>query len=145
VFSYQKEIEFEGEVHNIVLVVRNFLDCDEPTAMKVAGDLLAARMDQFQHIVAAELPVLSVTLDLDDATAAALRGHAARLENWLSGILNWHQGCHRYAEADLIARYRPGADTIRETAETGASTGAPSRIGLTGIGTSAARLATANR
>ena len=28
VFSYQKEIEFEGELHNCVLVVQNFLDCD---------------------------------------------------------------------------------------------------------------------
>ena len=28
VFSYQKEIEFEGEVHNGVLVVQNFFDCD---------------------------------------------------------------------------------------------------------------------
>ena len=28
VFSYQKEIEFEGELHNGVLVVQNFLDVD---------------------------------------------------------------------------------------------------------------------
>ena len=34
VFSYQKEIEFEGEIHNCVLVVQNFLDCDAATAMR---------------------------------------------------------------------------------------------------------------
>jgi germacradienol/geosmin synthase len=28
IFSYQKEIEFEGEIHNCVLVVQNFLNCD---------------------------------------------------------------------------------------------------------------------
>jgi germacradienol/geosmin synthase len=28
VFSYQKEIEFEGELHNGILVVQNFFDCD---------------------------------------------------------------------------------------------------------------------
>src|SRR5258706_16430705 len=27
VFSYVKEIQFEGEIHNCVLVVQNFLDC----------------------------------------------------------------------------------------------------------------------
>jgi germacradienol/geosmin synthase len=31
-FSYQKEVEFEGEVHNIVLVVENFLEVDRITA-----------------------------------------------------------------------------------------------------------------
>ena len=33
VFSYQKEIEYEGEVHNGILVVQNFFDCDYPTAL----------------------------------------------------------------------------------------------------------------
>ena len=31
-YSYQKEIEFEGEVHNLVLVLENFLDLDRWTA-----------------------------------------------------------------------------------------------------------------
>src|SRR5260370_26904929 len=44
VFSYQKEIQFEGEIHNCVLVVQNFLDCDPATAMRVVGDLMAARL-----------------------------------------------------------------------------------------------------
>lgn len=29
VFSYRKEIEYEGEIHNALLVVQNFFDCDE--------------------------------------------------------------------------------------------------------------------
>ncbi len=58
VFSYQKEIQFEGEIHNCVLVVQNFLDCDAATAMRVVGDLMAARMRQFRDIVAVELPEL---------------------------------------------------------------------------------------
>src|SRR5262249_476766 len=31
-FSYQKEIQFEGELHNCVLVVENFLGCDRQQA-----------------------------------------------------------------------------------------------------------------
>ncbi len=125
VFSYQKEIQFEGEIHNFVLVTRNFLDCGAATAMRLTGELMTARMRQFQHIVAVELPALPGTLGLGTAAWEALYGHARRLENWLSGILNWHQGCHRYSETDLInntrlARPAPGSPH--------------------GLGTSAARL-----
>ena len=83
-------------------------------------------MRQFQHIVATELPVLFDTLHLDTAAREAINGHARHLENWMSGILNWHEGCHRYAESDLISNTRPAR---------------PARSGwLTGLGTSAARI-----
>jgi germacradienol/geosmin synthase len=126
VFSYQKEIEFEGEIHNCVLVVQNFLDCDAATAMRVVGDLMAARMNQFRDIVAVELPELFDVLHFDAATREALQGHARNLENWLAGILNWHQGCHRYAEADLISNARAARPELF---------GSP-----TGLGTSAVRI-----
>jgi germacradienol/geosmin synthase len=126
VFSYQKEIQFEGEIHNGVLVVQNFLDCDAATAMRVVGDLMAARMTQFRNIVAVELPEFFDALHLDAATREALRGHARNLENWLAGILNWHQGCHRYAEADLISNARPARPELFGTP--------------TGLGTSAVRI-----
>ena len=126
VFSYQKEIQFEGEIHNCVLVVQNFLDCDAATAMRVVGDLMAARMSQFRDIVAVELPELFDALHFDAATREALQGHARNLENWLAGILNWHQGCHRYAEADLISNARPARPELF---------GSP-----TGLGTSAVRI-----
>jgi germacradienol/geosmin synthase len=126
VFSYQKEIQFEGEIHNCVLVVQNFLDCDAASAMRVVGDLMAARMSQFRHIVAVELPALFDALDLDVTARDAVRGHARNLQNWLAGILNWHQGCHRYAEADLIDNLRPARPELP---------GSP-----TGLGTSAIRI-----
>jgi germacradienol/geosmin synthase len=126
VFSYQKEIQFEGELHNCVLVVQNFLDCDAATAMRVVGDLMAARISQFSHIVAVELPELFDALHFDAATREALQSHARNLENWLAGILNWHQGCHRYAEADLISNARPARPELF---------GSP-----TGLGTSAVRI-----
>ena len=71
-FSYQKEIQFEGEIHNCVLVVQNFLGCDSATAMGVVGDLMAARMSQFRDIVAVELPQLFDALHFDAATRESL-------------------------------------------------------------------------
>jgi germacradienol/geosmin synthase len=126
VFSYRKEIQFEGEIHNCVLVVQNFLDCDAAAGMRVVGDLMAARMSQFEHIVAAELPALFDALNLDAKARDAMQGHARNLQNWLAGILNWHQGCHRYAEADLISNTRPAWPELF---------GSP-----TGLGTSAVRI-----
>ncbi|MER8068249.1 family 2 encapsulin nanocompartment cargo protein terpene cyclase [Streptomyces sp. NPDC094034] len=102
VFSYQKEIEFEGETHNGVLVVQNFFDCDYPTALAIIDDLMNSRMSQFQHAVAHELPVLCDDFALDADARRALDGYVRELENWLSGILNWHHGCKRYKEAELL-------------------------------------------
>ena len=68
-YSYQKEIEYEGEVHNLVLV-RGELPRRRPVRPReVVAKLMAARMDQFEHIVANELPVLFDELDLDDDCA----------------------------------------------------------------------------
>ncbi|MFJ9407078.1 family 2 encapsulin nanocompartment cargo protein terpene cyclase [Streptomyces sp. NPDC101393] len=124
VFSYQKEIEYEGEVHNGILVVQNFFDCDYPTALAVIDDLMKSRMREFQHVAASQLPVLYDDFKLPDEARAALDGYVKELENWLAGILTWHQECRRYNEADL--RHPPGS---------------PARpAGPTGLGTSAARI-----
>ncbi len=73
-----------------------------------------------------EIPALTGTLHLGSADRDAIDGHARHLQNWMSGILNWHEGCHRYGEADLARNAGPAR---------------PSRPGwLTGIGTSAARI-----
>ncbi|MFJ2110819.1 MULTISPECIES: family 2 encapsulin nanocompartment cargo protein terpene cyclase [unclassified Streptomyces] len=113
VFSYQKEIEFEGEVHNALLVVQNFFDCDYPTALRIVDDLMTSRMRQFQHVAAHELPALYEDFGLGQEAREVLDGYVVELENWLSGILNWHHGCKRYKEAELledragIAAWRP--------------------------------------
>jgi germacradienol/geosmin synthase len=59
--------------------------------------------------VATELPVLFGTLHLGTAACEAINGHARHLMDWMSGILNWHEGCHRYAGSDLISNSRPAA------------------------------------
>ncbi|SEF62480.1 germacradienol/geosmin synthase [Actinacidiphila yanglinensis] len=96
-FSYRKEIEYEGEIHNAVLVVQNFLDCGPQDAMNVVGDLLAARLAEFQHITGTRIPALLEEFDLDEAAREALLGYVAELRDWMAGILTWHEASERYA------------------------------------------------
>jgi germacradienol/geosmin synthase len=125
-FSYQKEVEFEGEVHNIVLVVERFLDVDRLAARDVVADLMAERMRQFEQLADVDLPALGDALDLDESTRSALARHADGLKEWMSGILEWHRRCVRYTEPELV-RLRSQA------------LGAAPLLRVTGLGTSAAR------
>jgi len=131
VFSYRKEIEFEGEVHNAVLVVETFLDCGPQQAMDVVGDLMAARMAEFQHLTDDQLPSLVDEFELDAAAREALLGYAQELRDWLSGILTWHEGCHRYDDQALSAHYPHVAAALPRQQPWGAPAG---------LGTAAARL-----
>ncbi|WNI15137.1 terpene synthase family protein [Actinacidiphila sp. ITFR-21] len=132
VYSYQKEIEYEGEIHNAVLVVQNFLDCEPQQAMNVVGDLMAARMEEFQHITETQLPALFDEFGLDPAARRVLAGYAQELRHWLSGILTWHEGCDRYREEALRRRFPHLASALPD--------GLPPWRIPTGLGTSAARL-----
>ncbi|MGW5847171.1 terpene synthase family protein [Streptomyces sp. NPDC055254] len=101
IFSYQKEVEVEGEVHNYVLVTRNFFDLDYPEALHICHSLMTRRTEEFEHIVAHQLPVLYDDWKLDAEARAGLDAYVGELQDWLSGILNWHQKCRRYREEDL--------------------------------------------
>jgi germacradienol/geosmin synthase len=104
VFSWRKEIEVEGELHNAVLVMQQFLGCDAQCAMDVVRDLMTSRMRQFQHIAASELPALFDDLDLGMDTRERLEGFVEGLQDWMAGILNWHRESSRYKDSEL--RYR---------------------------------------
>lgn len=101
VFSFRKEIEFEGEIHNAVLVVQRFLGCTQAQARRIVDDLIDGRMREFQHVLAVQIPALCDDLDLPRETRAALDRYALELQNWMSGILVWHRGCRRYDEDEL--------------------------------------------
>ncbi|MFE7553978.1 terpene synthase family protein [Streptomyces gardneri] len=123
-FSYQKEIEVEGEVHNGVLVLQKFFDCDYPTAVAMVDDLMRGRLRQYEHLKAREVPVLYEDFGLDAAGRAAFETYLRELEDWLAGVLNWHRKARRYGPEDVRA----------------GSGGALLRRGPVGLGTSAARL-----
>jgi germacradienol/geosmin synthase len=107
VFSYQKEIQYEGEIHNAILVVQNFFGVEYPTALGVVHDLMTQRMGQFQHVIAHELPVLKRDFGLSGQECAALDGYVRDLQHWLAGILHWHRSVDRY-KPDFLARRAHG-------------------------------------
>ncbi|MFE7774934.1 germacradienol/geosmin synthase [Streptomyces sp. NPDC057445] len=125
-FSYQKEIEVEGEVHNCLLVVQSFFGCDYPAAVAITDDLMRSRLRQFLHLKEHELPLLYEEFGLDERGRAALDTYVRELEDWLAGILNWHRAARRYSEEDL----ERGAGSPLRTA------------GPTALGMSAARVVT---
>ncbi|MBL1096410.1 terpene synthase family protein [Streptomyces coffeae] len=132
VFSYQKEIEAEGEVHNGILVVQNFFDCDYPAGLAIVHDLMTSRMRQFQHVAAHELPVLCDDVGPGTGVRAALHGYVRDLRHWMTGILHWHREVPRYREEELRHRPAPPAG--------GAVAGPPGWRAPTGLGTSAVRI-----
>lgn len=136
VYSYQKEIEFEGEMHNGVLVVQHFLGCTVEQARDVVVDLMKSRMAEFQHVVECELPELYEEFELDAVGREAVEAYAQGLRNWMAGILIWHEGCIRYKEADLVRHHPAPGPQAQEVAEVPM---VPS-YGPTGLGTSAARI-----
>jgi germacradienol/geosmin synthase len=129
-FSYRKEIQFEGEVHNMVLVVRNFLDVDLERAWGVATDLANARLRQFQHSVEVELPALFEEFRLEPEAREVLNAYVDELRDWMSGILNWHREVVRYHDADLAKHFGH-----REVAFTPRALRGP-----TGLGTASTRI-----
>jgi germacradienol/geosmin synthase len=145
-FSYRKEIQYEGEMHNMVFVVENFLGCDRTRARDLVAGLMAERMRQFEHIVAVELPEMFEQFELDAAVRVVLTGYASELQVWMSGILEWHRKCVRYQGSALDARYGPA---IPATPAEPPSIQVPGQRALavprlperpSGMGTSAARI-----
>jgi germacradienol/geosmin synthase len=123
VFSYQKEIQFEGEVHNLVLVVEHFLGVDRWQARDIVNDLMTARLQQFEHILANDMRTLFEEYELDDRAQQMLLKYADGLKDWVAGILEWHAKGARYTEAELRRNAFPTASLLP-----------------TGLGTSAAWL-----
>ncbi|MGW1172735.1 terpene synthase family protein [Kitasatospora sp. NPDC002543] len=160
-FSYQKEVEYEGELHNAVLVVQNFFNCDYESAVRIVDDLMHARLGQFQHVAQKELPVLKDDFGLDQAARELLDGYVVELENWLAGILGWHRDCRRYGPVDLERHFGAERDLAEASqarrAAAAAAVGAPTAptapggpgapvptgtvpLGPTGLGTASLRL-----
>ncbi len=128
-FSYQKEIEYEDELHNLVFVVERFLGCDRFTARNIVADLANARMEQFGHLATVDLPALYDEHRLAEPVRQLLDRHVEELTYWLAGILRWHQTCVRYDVDALRARYAvPPGSAARTRGPSGRGTGAASLV-----------------
>lgn len=129
VFSYQKEIEFEGELHNAVLVIESFLDVEPAEAVEVVNDLMGARLRQFQRIAATELPVVADELELDREARGALDSFVESLQHWVAGILDWHRLTGRYDEERLRRDRAPRGSVDAPTGLGSAAAGIAAALG----------------
>lgn len=132
-YSYRKEIEFEGELHNCVLVVRNFLNCGQDAAIDIVADLMNSRMHQFQHVVGAEMPVMADDFKLDDGARETLGRYVRELENWTAAVLNWHRDTRRYDEESLLRRFGPRPQAPSKTKDAQQWHHGPKGLGTTGV------------
>nr|WP_265575450.1 hypothetical protein [Glycomyces albidus] len=112
VCSYHKEIEYEGQLLNGVVVIEEYLEVDRDEAVRIAAALADARIEQFQMVEANDLPGLAEEHGLDADARTALAGYVADLKNWVAAIHKWHlDGTDRYREETLrrLADAGPGS------------------------------------
>jgi germacradienol/geosmin synthase len=140
-FSYQKEVEFEGDLHNMVVVTQSFLSCDKLTARDVVRDLMTARMKQFEFVAATELPNVMDDFELDKDGRDKLARYVVGFQNWLSGILVWHQTVDRYKEFELQHDRLQNFLPARPSGAQAQGLSGHLAAGPAGPGTSAARVA----
>ncbi|MDG4863980.1 terpene synthase family protein, partial [Streptomyces sp. T-3] len=95
-FSYQREVEDEGENSNGVLVMERFLNCTTQEAADAVNDLLTSRLHQFDNTALTEVPPLCVEKGLDPTQTAAVAAYTKGLQDWQSGGHEWHMRSSRY-------------------------------------------------
>lgn len=98
-FSYQREIEEEGEVNNSVLVLQHFLDMNPQQAADTVNDLITSRMQQFENTVLTELPLLFDECLLSPAERLNIVRYAKGLQDWQAGWHAWMLQSPRYSDA----------------------------------------------
>ena len=95
--SYRKEMELEGEINNCVLVFENFLGCSTQRAIDLVRDLAAARVQQFEHVLAHELPVLMDRFNLAKDVRKQVQQYVQSMQGFVAGMAHWHYTTDRYA------------------------------------------------
>ncbi len=101
IFSYRKEIEFEGELNNGVLVVQNFLNCNSSEAISIINNLATARIRQFEHLIETELSIFLEHFNLDTETSRKIFNYIENLKIMMYASLQWHRMVDRYKESEL--------------------------------------------
>ncbi|MEV7546050.1 germacradienol/geosmin synthase [Streptomyces sp. NPDC089915] len=126
IHSYQKDVEFDGDMHNHLVVTRHFFDIGYPEALHICRSLMEQRAEEFQHTAANLLPQLCADHGLDARARAGVDAYVEELRDWLAGIINWHRRAERYREDDL----RRQAGGLSAAVLSGGFGMAAARIGL---------------
>ena len=96
IFSYQREIQQEGEINNCVLVIEHFLDVSPQRAADLTNDLLTSRLQQFENTAITELPALFEEYGLNLPERESVLLFVKGLQDWQSGCHEWHLRSSRY-------------------------------------------------
>lgn len=107
-FSYQREVEDEGENSNGVLVLERFLDCSTQDAAEAVNDLLTSRLQQFENTALTELGPLCAEKALTADETVAVLSYVKGLQDWQSGGHEWHMRSSRYMNGGGAGESVPG-------------------------------------
>ena len=99
-FSYQREVETEGEMANCVLVLQRFLSCDPQRAADVTNDILTSRLQQFENTALVEVPIMCAEHGLSPIECTEIGLYVKGLQDWQSGGHEWHMRSSRYMKVD---------------------------------------------
>jgi germacradienol/geosmin synthase len=125
-FSYQREIEEEGEMANGVLVIERFLHLDPQHAANLVNDILTSRLQQFENTTFTELPPLFEEHGLNALERRNVLTYIRGLQDWQAGGHEWHMRSSRYMNKGTQAQassFFPGPKGLGTAA---------ARLGLTG-------------
>ena len=127
-FSYQREVEEEGELSNGVLVFERFLGCDTQQAADAVNDLLTSRLQQFENTALTELPALFEEYGLDPQGRLDVLAYVKGLQDWQSGGHEWHMRSSRYMNGGPRPPVRVDRSRSRRSHGAGHLGGAPAAV-----------------
>ena len=113
-FSYQREVEDEGELSNGVLVLETFFGCTTQQAADTVNDILTSRLHQFEHTALTEVPGAGPGEGPHPGRGRAPSPRTRKgLQDWQSGGHEWHMRSSRYMnEGAACAARRPGGAVL---------------------------------
>lgn len=123
--SYRREVEYEHDVSNAVVVVQHHAMCSPAEAAARTWRLLQARLELFEDLAAHGLSRLRGAREGDAGERKDVEHYVQALRDWLAGDFQWHLETSRYDAASWQGK-AAAPHTPR---------------GPQGLGTSAARLA----
>jgi hypothetical protein len=94
--SYDMEINDEGEVNNLMLVLQDLTGGDLGHAHKIAIELITDRVAYFNHTVEVKLPQLAADIGLSPHDVAQMKVWVRGAESYLSGLYDWYDSTARY-------------------------------------------------
>ncbi|WP_018349720.1 terpene synthase family protein [Longispora albida] len=105
-FSYQREVEREGENANAVLVLERFLGRPPQECAELTNQLLTSRLRQFENTALLEVPALLAMEQVGPAEQLAVGAYVKGLQDWQAGGHEWHLRSSRYMNSS--AAHNPG-------------------------------------